>query len=74
MPRETPYFIKGWISEIFLDGLLAVVSVENGSIYHLTPFTPGIEFSELAIGVKVECEITSKLIRVLSAKILKSDK
>lgn len=68
MPGEVPYWIDGEV-RIVLE-FEAYVKVPNGNIYMLKPFTPGITFSELKVGQKVSCEVTSKLIRVLSARIL----
>lgn len=70
MPGELPYFIEGKVVEIAKATSTAYVKVCNGNVYHLTPFTPGIVFSELSVGATVRCEITSRLIRVLSAKLI----
>ncbi len=70
MPGEIPYFIQGKIVDKAIAHRIAYVKVDNGNVYNLIPTTPGIVFEELKIGMIVECEITSKLIRVLSARIL----
>lgn len=70
MPGEMPYFIEGKVVQVLPQYQVAFVKVENGNVYHLTPKTPGIDFQELSVGMIVECEITSMLIRVLSARIL----
>lgn len=67
MPREIPYFVRGTIVEI-LPQEVTVVKVANGNLYHLKPNTPGIEYSRLLVGDVVQCEITSELTRVLSAR------
>ena len=69
MPGEIPYFIQGKVVDISIAYKKAYVKVDNGNVYHLTPKTPGIDYEELSIGVIVECEITSMLTRVLSARI-----
>lgn len=71
MPGEMPYFIEGKVVQVLPQYQVAFVKVENGNVYHLTPKTPGIDFQQLSVGMIVECEITSMLIRVLSARILK---
>ena len=70
MPGEMPYFIEGKVAEVLPAYQVAYVKVDNGNVYHLTPKTPGINFQELKVGMIVECEITSMLTRVLSARIL----
>lgn len=70
MPGEMPYFIEGKVVQVLPQYQVAFVKVENGNVYHLTPKTPGIDFQQLSVGMIVECEITSMLIRVLSARIL----
>jgi len=70
MPGEIPYFIEGKVVDISIPYRTAYVKVENGNVYHLFPHTPDLEFENLRIGTIVECEITSALIRVLSARIL----
>lgn len=70
MPGEIPYFIKGKVAEILPQDII-IVKVPNGNLYHLTTNTPGIEFSRLCKGDIVECEVTSMLTRVLSARTVK---
>lgn len=70
MSGEMPYFIIGKIVEVMPQYNVAYVKVDNGNVYNLTPKTPGINFRDLKKGMTVECEITSMLIRVLSARIL----
>lgn len=69
MSREFPFFIKGTVVEI-LPQEITIVKVPNGNLYHLKPSTPGIEYSRLQKGDIVECEVTSMLTRVLSAKVI----
>lgn len=69
MPGELPHFVEGKVVEISTIYNIAYVKVVNGNVYNLTPNTPGIDFGKLRIGTNVECEITSMLIRVLSATI-----
>lgn len=70
MSGEIPYFIIGKVVEVMPQYNVAYVKVDNGNVYNLTPKTPGIHFQDLKKGMIVECEITSMLIRVLSARIL----
>ena len=64
---------KGKIVEIMANEI-AIVRVVNGNIYHLRPSTPGINFYMLKVDDKVVIEITTELVRVLSAIILSNDK
>jgi hypothetical protein len=70
MPREIPYFISGNVVEILPQEII-IIKVSNGNLYHITPSTPGIEYYRLLVGDIVECEITSVLTRVLSARFIK---
>jgi hypothetical protein len=71
MPGEFPFFIRGKITEIMPGNKTAIVKVSNGNTYHVTPNTPGIEFDRLVKDLIVECEVTTMLTRVLSARIVK---
>jgi hypothetical protein len=70
MPGEIPFWIVGEIKLYYPHAGEAYVRVPNGNVYLLKPSTPGIKFEELKIGMVVSCEVTSKLTRVLSAKII----
>lgn len=70
MPRETPFFIIGKIVEILPQEII-IVKVPNGNIYHITPSTPGIVFDRLVVNLIMECEVTTMLTRVLSARVVK---
>lgn len=72
MLKETPYFIRGSVVEILLKEIV-IIKVSNGNLYHITPNTPGIDFYRLLVGDIVECEVTSVLTRVLSARIIKKN-
>ena len=72
MPGEIPFFVTGKISAI--RGDVAYVKIQTGNVYNLYPWTPGIEFTRLTIGQVIECEVTSMLIRVLSAKLKEENK
>lgn len=71
MPREIPFFIRGKVAEIMPGYRTAIIRVPNGNIYHVTPNTPGIDFDRLKMDLIVECEVTTILTRVLSARIVK---
>lgn len=73
MPGEKPFFIEGIVVEILSTYEIAFVKVINGNIYNLRPSTPGIDFYTLKVGQVVEIEITTKLVRVLSARIIEKD-
>jgi len=68
MPGEIPFFVTGKVAIIHFD--VAYVKISTGNVYHVYPWTAGIEFDKLVIGTQVECEVTSMLTRVLSAKII----
>lgn len=70
MPAELPFFIVGTVASIVQYEKTAYIRVANGNVYHVFPFTPGINFSDLSVGKRVECEVTTKLTRVLSAKVI----
>jgi len=70
MSGEIPFFITGEVVEIWSVSGIAIAKVCNGNIYHLRRNTPGIDFSKLELGTLVDCEVTSALARVLSAKIV----
>jgi len=71
MPGEIPFFIRGKVTEIRPGNKTAIVKVPNGNTYHVTPDTPGIRFEKLSKDLIVECEVTTMLTRVLSARIVK---
>ena len=68
MPGEFPFFIVGKVVDLSVPNL-AIVKVENGNLYNVNSYTPGIEFSKLTKGTLVELEVTNTLTRVFSAKI-----
>jgi hypothetical protein len=74
MPGMIPFFIEGKVASIIQSEKTAYVKVPNGNVYYLHPFTPGIDFEKLKVGTKVSCEVTEKLARVFSAKIIEDDK
>jgi ATP-dependent 26S proteasome regulatory subunit len=73
MPGELPFLLEGRIVEIMVQEI-AIVKVSNGNQYHLTPSTPGIDFYKLKVEDRVVIEVTSRLVRVLSAIVLTNDK
>ena len=68
MPREIPFFIEGRVAQIV--GETAIVRVPNGNLYHVYSYTPGIDFSNIAIDKRIVCEVTSVLTRVFSARLV----
>ena len=70
MAGEKPFFIEGRITEVSKSASTAYVKVVNGNVYHLTPYTPGIDFDSLERGQIVRLEVTLLLTRVLSAEVL----
>lgn len=68
MPGVLPFFIEGRVSEI-LSGH-AYIKVDNGNVYTVNPQTPGINFKELKLRQVVELEVTDRLTRVFSARIM----
>lgn len=68
MPKELPFYVVGKIADILVN--TAYVKISTGNVYHLTPNTPGIEFDKLRKGMMAECEVTTLLTRVLSARII----
>jgi len=70
MSGEKPFFIEGIVVDVPPGYELAYVKVVNGNVYNLRPSTPGIDFYKLKKGQIVEIEITNKLVRVLSARII----
>jgi hypothetical protein len=70
MAGELPFFITGKIVEVSPSYELALVKVQNGNIYHLTPATKGIDFYKLYKDQLVRLEVTTVLTRVLSATII----
>jgi hypothetical protein len=68
MTGTIPYWIEGEVKYVHSNE--ALVKVPNGSVYQLTPDTPGIVFSELRIGDKVACEVTHRILYVYSARII----
>lgn len=71
MPGEIPFFVEGVVAGINEHEKTAYIKHKNGNVYHVFPFTPGIEFSELKIGVRVSIEITNVLTKVYSARIVR---
>jgi hypothetical protein len=70
MPGEKPFFLEAKVIEIPLGYDIAYAQVINGNVYNLRPDTPGIDFNKLRKGQIVEIEITTRLVRVLSARII----
>ena len=70
MPGEKPFFIEGVVVDIMSTYEIAFVKVINGNVYNLKPSTPGIDFYTLKAGQVVELEVTTRLLRVLSARII----
>jgi len=70
MPGEIPFFIEGKVAEVSAGYKTALVRVPNGNVYYLDGTTPGIDFNDLTVGKRVVCEVTTKLTRVLSAKVI----
>jgi len=69
MSGEKPYFIEGTVTQVNVYERTIYVKVPNGNVYHIFPFTPGIEFNKLERGKVVILEVTTKLVNVLSAKL-----
>lgn len=65
-----PYWVTGEIKILLQHAGEAFVKIPNGNVYSLTPSTPGIEFNKLTVGTVVEIEITNRLDRVYSARII----
>jgi hypothetical protein len=70
MPGEKPFFLNATVTEVSLSHNIAYARVINGNVYNLKPDTPGLDFSKLKKGQIVEIEITTKLVRVLSARLI----
>lgn len=71
MPGEIPFWVEGELKLYYPLSNEAYVRVPNGNVYVLKPSTPGIEFNKLKVGMIIQCEVTTKLTRVLSARIVK---
>ena len=71
MPGEIPFFVEGVVARINEFERTAYIKHKNGNVYHVFPFTPGVVFEELKIGVRVQVEITNVLTKVYSARIVK---
>lgn len=69
MPGEFPFFIVGKVVDTTMSQIV-LVRVINGNVYHLIPSTPGIKFEELKRDQLIELEVTTMLVRVLSARII----
>lgn len=65
-----PFWTTGEIKMLIQHAGEAYVRLPNGNVYLLTPFTPGINFEDLKVGMFVSIEITNRLDRVYSAKII----
>ncbi len=63
-----PHWIAGEVKILLQDE--AYVRVPNGNVYTLHRTTPGINFSQLRVGLIIEIEITDRLDRVYSARII----
>lgn len=68
MPGELPFFVKGYVAVLLHS--MALVKTKTGYIYELFPDTEGLEFNKIVLDDIVECEVTSRLTRVLSASII----
>ena len=70
MPREIPFFIKGVVVDILPGYPIATIKVVNGNLYSINNDTPGIKFENIRLDQIIEIEITTRLNRVLSARIV----
>ena len=70
MPGVKPFFIEARIVDVPPGYNVAYAKVVNGNVYTLRIDTPGIDVKKLKKDQLVEIEITEKLIRVLSARII----
>lgn len=70
MAGERPFFIQGKVVEIPIGYSTATVKVVNGNIYTVNNDTPGINFKEIKLDQIIELEVTTRLNRVLSARIV----
>ena len=68
MSGELPFFIEGKVAQM-LTGC-AYIKVDNGNVYVINPMTPGIKFKEIKLGQTIEIEVTNRLTRVFSARII----
>jgi hypothetical protein len=73
MPGERPFFVVGVVAEIAVTHPFATINAPNGYYYHIHNDTPGIRFEDLRVGQRIQLEVTSMVVRVLSARILDSD-
>lgn len=73
MSGERPFFVIGVVGEIALGHPLAIVNAPNGYYYEIHNDTPGIRFEDLRTGQRIELEVTTMLVRVLSARILEDN-
>lgn len=73
MPGEIPFWVEGEVKILIRHVEEAYVKLPNGNVYLLNRNIPGIDFNKLNIGTKVLIEITSRLDRVYSIKILSGE-
>lgn len=70
MAGEIPFFIEGKVVEILPGFPVATVKVVNGNIYNIHNDTPGIRFEDVKLNQIIRLEVTTRLNRVLSARIV----
>lgn len=71
MSGVIPFWITGEVKILIQHMGEAYVRVPNGNVYTLHYYTPGINFEDIRVGTIVSIEITDRLDRVYSAKIIK---
>lgn len=70
MAGERPFFIEGKVVEMPPGYPIATVKVVNGNLYTIHNDTPGIDFRKVKLDQIIELEVTTRLNRVLSARII----
>ncbi len=70
MSGNKPYWVVGEIKILIPHAGEAFVRVPNGNVYPINTLTPGLDFLQLVVGMKVEIEITGRLDKVYSARII----
>ena len=74
MPGKMPFFIIGTVKSISHLIKTAYIKVPNGNIYHIFPFTLGIDFDRLKNNQNIEIEVTDELVKVYSARIIEDNR
>ena len=70
MPGVVPYWVEAEVKILIKHAGEAYVRTSAGCVYLITAGLPGLDFDKLSVGIRVKIEVTDRLDRVYSAKVV----